>query len=78
MYTEQNGPLYSANIGHLRKAYNEEIKYRGSEDTFNTCYRIFIELCGSTGVHTTEAMKRAFWIMLKGDALQFYFDNIEK
>ena len=78
VYTEQNGPLHGANIGHLRKAYNEEIKYGGSEDTFDTCYRIFIELCGSTGVHTAEAMKRAFWIMLKGDALQFYFDNIEK
>ncbi|KAL3713545.1 hypothetical protein TMatcc_002248 [Talaromyces marneffei ATCC 18224] len=77
-YTEQNGLSYNANISHLRKAYNEEIKYGGSEDTFDMCYRIFIELCGSTGVHTAEAMRRALWIMLKGDALQFYFDNIEK
>jgi len=76
-YTGQNGLPYNANIGHLRKAYNEEIKYGGSEDTFDMCYRIYMEICGSTGVHTTEAIRRAFWIMLKGDALQFYFDNIE-
>ena len=54
---EQNGLLHGANIGHLQKAYNEEIKYEGSEDMFNTCYCIFIELCGSTGVYTAEAMR---------------------
>lgn len=68
-YTGQHIPPHGGSIGHLRKAYNEEIKYRGSEDSFDMSYCIFIEFCDNTGIRTPEARQRAFWVMLKGDAL---------
>lgn len=77
-YAGQHTPSYGASIGHLRKTYSEDIKYGDSEDSFDLSYRIFIKLCNQMGLRTSDTQREAFFIMLKGEALRYYFNGIEE
>ncbi|EED20730.1 conserved hypothetical protein [Talaromyces stipitatus ATCC 10500] len=74
-YTTQDTSYYGANISQLRKAYSEDLRYGNNEDTFDYSYQYFLEMCGHMGIHTQDAQRKAFFVMLKGEALRYYFDN---
>lgn len=76
-YTGQD-TYYGVNIGQLRKAYSEDLRYGNSEDTFDFSYRYFLEMCSHMGIHTQDAQRKAFFVMLKGEALRYYFDSIHE
>jgi hypothetical protein len=51
-----------------------ELKYSGSEDSFDQKFDIYLSYCNQAGL-PQEALLSGFMNMLKGDALNFYLSN---
>jgi hypothetical protein len=54
--------------------YTKESKYRGNRDSFNFKLAIFYDICGRADI-PYKAKAKAFPIMLKGLALDFFYLN---
>jgi hypothetical protein len=63
-------------IAQMIKIYTESSKYGGSEDSFTLKYRTFEDYCRRCGLPNSDtARQRAFPIMLKGRAEEYYQEN---
>jgi hypothetical protein len=59
---------------HLTKLYTEDIKYKGSNDSFSLKLDIFHDSCRRACLpYTPEAYKLALPTMLKGQAQDYYY-----
>jgi hypothetical protein len=65
---------YRQELGIIIKIYTKESKYRGNRDSFNFKLTIFYNICGYADV-PHKAKAKAFPIMLKGLALNFFYLN---
>ena len=65
---------YGRELGIIIKIYIEESKYRGNKNSFDFKLAIFYNIYGRANV-LHEAKAKAFPIMLKGLALNFYYLN---
>jgi hypothetical protein len=54
--------------------YTEESKYSGEDDNFDRKLTIFNDLCDRVGI-PQEAKIKGFPMMLRGIALDFYYEN---
>ena len=73
----QNKPTskgYKQELGIIIKIYIEESKYRGNRDSFNFKLTIFYNIYRHANV-LYKAKAKAFPIILKGLALDFYYLN---
>ena len=73
----QNKPTskgYRQELNIIIKIYTKESKYKGNRDSFNFKLAIFHDICGCADI-PYEAKAKAFPIMLKGLALDFYYLN---
>ncbi len=59
----------------LTKLYSDEIKYSDENDSFSFKLIIFHDMCARVDVSHSVKLK-AFFIMLKGLALNFYYSNM--
>jgi hypothetical protein len=62
------------NRSNMARNYKTNMKYSGRKDCFNQRLEIFYDQCDSAGV-PPEGFRRAFIIMLTGDALDYYYNN---
>jgi hypothetical protein len=66
---------YSKELLTLTRLYTAvELKYNGSEDSFNQKFNIYLSYYNQAGL-SQEALLSGFINMLKGDALNFYLSN---
>jgi hypothetical protein len=65
---------YGRELSIMIKIYIEESKYRGNRDSFDFKLTIFYDIYGRTNI-PHEAKAKAFPIMLKGLALNFFYLN---
>jgi hypothetical protein len=66
---------YSKELSTLARLYTAvELKYSGSEDSFDQKFDIYLSYCNQAGL-PQEALLSGFMNMLKGDALSFYLSN---
>jgi hypothetical protein len=65
---------YRQELGIIIKIYIEENKYRGNRDSFNFKLAIFYNIYRRANV-LYKAKAKAFSIMLKGLALDFFYSN---
>ena len=73
----QNKPTlkgYRQELGIMIKIYTEESKYGGNRDSFDFKLAIFYDIYGCTNI-PYKAKAKAFPIMLKGLALDFFYLN---
>ena len=73
----QNKPTskgYRRELSIIIKIYTKESKYGGNRDSFNFKLTIFYNIYGRTNV-PYKAKAKAFPIMLKGLALNFFYLN---
>ena len=73
----QNKPIlkgYRRELGIIIKIYTKENKYRSNRNSFDFKLAIFHDIYGRANV-LYEAKAKAFPIMLKGLALNFYYLN---
>jgi hypothetical protein len=73
----QNEPTskgYGRELNIIIKIYIEESKYRGNRDSFDFKLAIFHNIYGCTDI-PYKAKAKAFLIMLKGLALNFFYLN---
>ena len=73
----QNKPTskgYGRELGIMIKIYTKESKYRGNGDSFNFKLTIFHDIYRCANI-PYKAKAKAFPIMLKGLALNFYYLN---
>jgi hypothetical protein len=66
--------LYAKKIAVLLKMYRTEYKYNSHSDIFDYKFKIFLSFCQKSGV-PKAGLQSAFSIMLKDEALDFYFVN---
>jgi hypothetical protein len=62
------------NRSNMARNYKTNMKYSGRKDCFNQRLEIFYDQCDSAGI-PPEGFRRAFTIMLTGDALDYYYNN---
>ncbi|POS82395.1 hypothetical protein EPUL_006494, partial [Erysiphe pulchra] len=73
----QNKFSHGRELAVLLKIYKDDMLYSGGNDSLDLKLHIFYELCRKAGVSPTqEGWSEAFSTMLKGDARDFYYDNI--
>ena len=65
---------YGRELSIIIKIYIEESKYRGNRDSFDFKLTIFYDICGRANI-PYKAKAKAFPIILKGLALNFYYLN---
>ena len=65
---------YGQELSTIIKIYIEESKYKSNRDSFNFKLTIFYNICGRADV-PYKAKAKAFPIMLKGLALNFFYLN---
>ena len=65
---------YGRDLATLAKMYTEESKYSGEDDNFDRKLTIFNDLCDRVGI-PQEAKIKGFPTMLRGIALDFYYEN---
>jgi hypothetical protein len=65
---------YRRELSIMIKMYTKESKYRGNRDSFNFKLAIFYDICGRADI-PYKAKAKAFPIMLKGLALDFFYLN---
>lgn len=65
---------YGRDLATLAKMYTEESKYSGEDDNFDRKLTIFNDLCDRVGI-PQEAKIKGFPTMLRGIALNFYYEN---
>ena len=73
----QNKPTpkgYRRELSIIIKIYIKESKYRGDRDSFDFKLAIFYDICGRADI-LYEAKAKAFPIILKGLALNFFYLN---
>ena len=73
----QNKPTskgYKQELNIIIKMYTKESKYRGNKNSFNFKLTIFHNICGCADILYKTKVK-AFPIMLKGLALDFFYLN---
>lgn len=66
---------YGKELANMAKMYTEEAKYGGEDDSLSFKLAIFHDICLRSDI-PHEARTKAFPIMLKGLALDYYYSNI--
>jgi hypothetical protein len=61
-------------ISEVAKIYTEEQKYNGINSSFDLKLAIFLDICHRVDL-PTDCLLRAFPIMLKGLALDHFYNN---
>ena len=64
-------------ITNLRKAYTQELKYCGADDSLSLKLEMFYDLCAENGI-TEDSYRIALPIMLSGQAHTYYYSTIAK
>lgn len=62
-------------LSNLVKIYIDNIRYNGCNDSFTFKLAIFYNICSRADI-SSEVKIKAFPIMLKGLALDYYYSNI--
>jgi len=65
---------YGRDLATLVKMYTEKSKYSGEDDNFDRKLMIFNDLCNRVDI-PQEAKIKGFPMMLRGIALDFYYEN---
>jgi hypothetical protein len=71
--TESGG--HGKELANLAKLYTDEAKYSGENDSFSFKLTIFHDMCDRADVPQSAKLK-AFFTMLKGLALDYYYSNM--
>jgi hypothetical protein len=61
-------------ISEVAKIYTKEQKYNSINSSFNLKLAIFLDICYRVDL-LTNYLLRAFFIMLKGLALDYFYNN---
>ncbi|KAJ5908623.1 hypothetical protein N7495_001305 [Penicillium taxi] len=71
---DRRQPDYTKEAMNIRKAYQKDQKYGGSEDSFDFKLAIFYDICEQANL-PPEAYKKAFSAMLKDQANDYYYNS---
>jgi len=67
---------FGKELTNLAKIYTEDNKYSGENDNFDFKLIIFYDLCSRTNI-PENAMVKAYLIMLRSLALDYYYSNLK-